>query len=66
MLEDCDIKRLVLNPGDTLVVKVKGRMSRDGANRFRQYIKALVPFDNAVLVLDDNVELSVIGAEPKC
>lgn len=49
-----DVQRLVLKPGDALVLKCKGRISTEIAERIRSAVKAEFP-GAPVIVIDEGV-----------
>lgn len=61
-MDEFSIATLSLRPGDTVVVKVKGILSREIADRVLAAVRWEVPPGVGVLVMDDNIELSVMAA----
>ncbi len=60
--EIVDVRRLRLNPGDVVVVKVQGHLSRMAEQNIKDELKTVVP-DNKVLVVEAGVEIFTIGPE---
>lgn len=54
-----DIKRLAINPGEVLVVRLHDGATKDDADRIASQVKARLPEGVEVLVTA-NVELSVL------
>lgn len=57
-----DVERLVLNPGDTIVIKTAAHLTREHAKCLRAHVESVVP-GHRVLVLTDGMEIGVLGAE---
>ena len=63
---DKKVERLILKEGDVLVVKVPVNLfSHKNAMRsfYTQIRKSLMPRKNKILVIPDNIDISVIGEE---
>lgn len=64
---DLDIKRLTLNDGDTLVVRVvRGDMTSSRFNSYIEYIRDTLKvyfLTNKIIIIDDSIELTVIEKE---
>lgn len=56
------IDTLHLNPGDRVVVKVKGHLSENQIKNVRAMIEPYLPLDMQAMVIDDSIELSVLSA----
>lgn len=63
--KEFEIARLNLKPGDVLIAKYRGALSRDVAARIRDQMKDAFPEGVRVFVIDQNLDLSVlsVGAE---
>ena len=58
------IKRLVIAPGDVLVVKaVDKTLSQNSMNRLSAEVEKYVPAGVKVMVIDQSIELSVLHAD---
>ena len=57
-----DLQRVRLAPGDVLVVRYEGCIPSRMEMYLQGYLRGLFP-NNEILVLDGNVELSVIEAQ---
>ena len=58
------IKRLVIAPGDVLVVKaVDKTLSQNSMNRLSDEVEKYVPAGVKVMVIDKSIELAVLHAE---
>lgn len=55
-----EVRRLLLRPGETLVVKVADLLSADRAGDIRKYLQAIFGEEQKVLVLDGGVDLEVV------
>jgi hypothetical protein len=56
---DLSIARLKIRRGDTVVVRIARPLTQGDAEHVREYVKASLPPNTPVLVLDSNAELSV-------
>lgn len=56
------IKKIKLDPGDVVVVKVNGGIFPAGMRNIQQDLKSTFP-GHKFLILDDTVELSIIGKQ---
>jgi len=56
-----EVSRLFLEPGDTLVVKSRKRLTRDSVEEITALLKPRFP-DNETLVCDIDIDLSVVRA----
>jgi hypothetical protein len=59
-----DIKRLTVHPGETLVVTVTGPVTLEVFEEIREKVRRNMPQDVEVLVVNDQVSLSVV-AKPR-
>jgi len=57
-----DVRRLRLQPGDTLVVKLAGGHTAEVLARTEQLLRKIVG-DTPIIVLDDGADLSVLASE---
>lgn len=57
-----DIKRVTYNPGDTLVVRLLGRLSRADADKVRSYVEPFFP-GARILVIDEVTEITVMAPD---
>lgn len=65
MVEIADIKRLSVSSGDTVVVRVRGRLSRDVAASIRSQVQSALPDGVRAMVVDDDVvDITVLGRVP--
>ena len=62
LVEPDEIKRLVLAPGETVVLEYPGQLTNESALRIKRIWEEHWP-DNRVLVLDDGLRLAGILAE---
>jgi hypothetical protein len=60
MIEEFKIASLALKPTDTLVVKVKDRISSSTAERLQSWVRCETGH-RRVLILDGNLDLSVMA-----
>lgn len=59
-----EIARLSLKPGDVLVVKVVGHtIDHLVGGRIREHFERVVGDRNAVLILDNSMDVSILNAE---
>lgn len=57
-----DVDRLVLKPGDRVVLRCPGMLSRDMANRLRAEMEEALDGKHRVIVLSEGIELGVLGS----
>jgi hypothetical protein len=57
-----DVKRLVLNPGDTIVLTCAQPLNNDQADRLKQRIRDLLG-DHEVIVLANGLDIGVISKQ---
>lgn len=62
MIEIEELKRVTLNKGDTLIAQIKYSIPRKHFNTIRKKLELAFP-NNTVLVITDEVKLSVAGPE---
>jgi hypothetical protein len=55
-----EIAKLELNPGDTIILKVAGKLSYEMIERLKNQIESFSPGHKA-LVLDQGLDLSVVA-----
>lgn len=58
-----DVQRLHLEPGDTLVFKVRRDLTPEQAERIREVAKQALP-DHRFLVLTEGIDLQVVEPPP--
>lgn len=54
------IARLELGPGDMIILQADKILSREQADRIREYVRLAVGNDRRVLLLSGGIELSVL------
>jgi hypothetical protein len=59
-IPEFQIARMAIAPGDVLVVKIDGHISMERLEKAREHIAASLPPGVLVLVIDRQVELSVL------
>ena len=59
------IARLQMQPGDVLVVRAVRPIPSATAERIRDHVRAALPLAVQVLVIDSDVELSVLTPPPE-
>ena len=57
-----DVQRLVLHEGDVVVLSVKMNLPASEKTRIMDYMKAMFP-NNNVVIIPDSYEISVVGGE---
>jgi hypothetical protein len=62
MIEEFQIAKLDVQPGDTVVVKTSRPLSAETVRMVGDYVKAKLPLGAKVLVIDSTIELSVVSA----
>ncbi len=62
---EIDVRRLHLNPGDHLVVRLNGRAAPEHIAFLKDQLKPRFP-DNEILVVDQGTDLLVVGAGSPC
>jgi hypothetical protein len=60
MIDEFQIAKLQLAPGDVLVVRCNQTVTQDIAMQVREYVKGHLPADIEVLVITPEIELSVV------
>lgn len=58
-----DIKRLAIYPGETLVVRLRDRATREEVAHVSEVLKGKLPEGVKLLVTTSNVDLSVVSGE---
>lgn len=56
-------ERLTLQPSDTVIVKMNGRLNREQAVRIEQHVKDQLKIDR-VLILDQTGDFSIMSTSP--
>lgn len=56
-----DVQRLVMKPGDTVVVTCDETISDEVVKRIHDHVKAVVGPDHKVLVLSGGLKIGVVG-----
>jgi hypothetical protein len=64
MLDIEDIRRLVVNPGEMLVVRVPRGTTAEGAAQVKDRVKAVLPDGVRVLVAPVDVDFEVVSGDP--
>ncbi len=59
IIEIEDIKKINVNPGDVIVIRANRKISAESAFRINQFVIGALP-DNKVIILDGDLELSVL------
>jgi len=57
------VEVLRIRPGDTLIVRIPHRISRDVADAIKANVASQLPFAVPILVLADNITLSIARPE---
>lgn len=60
--EDLDCKRLVLAPGDIILVSCDSQITRETAERLKAHVEAELP-GHKVLILSDGLKIAVLTRE---
>jgi hypothetical protein len=60
MIEEFDIAKLRLAPGDVLVVRCKYPLTTDTVRRVHSHVTAFLPPDVRTMIIPQEVELSVL------
>lgn len=60
MVDEFQIAKLTLAPGDVLVIRSDRPLDREQVMRINEHMRKLVPHDNKVMVIDKTFELSVL------
>lgn len=64
MCEVAEVSKITVAPNDVLVVRVKGRLTKDMASEVRKQFEMVFDgcdFKPRVMIVDDGIDLSVIS-----
>lgn len=56
-------ERLTLQPGDTVIVKMNGRLNLEQSTRIQKHVKDQLKIDR-VLILDETGDFSIMSTSP--
>lgn len=56
-------ERLTIQPGDTVIVKIHGRLNREQTRQIQQHVKDQLKIDR-VLILDQTGDFSIMSTSP--
>jgi hypothetical protein len=60
MIEEFDIAKLRLAPGDVLVVRCKYPLTSDSGARIHSHVRKFLPPDVRTMIIPQDIELSVL------
>ena len=63
--EITDLQRLNLQPGDRLILRVKGRIPADKAQELLAYTRAWAGDEVPVMILDDGASLEIMSGDAR-